>query len=287
MMERKPGPNGDCESLRLYLREIEEHKKLSAEEELRLARRIKAGDDLARERMIHANLRLVVHLARHFQGLGLPLSDLIGEGNIGLMKAVERFDPGRGTRLCTYAGYYIKLAMRLALSHQSRIIRLPVNVELTLFALRRIQRVLRYRLEREPSEEEVARQLRLPVAKVRRYLRAAMPSVSLEARTSQYNGGSLADMLPDENVAHPGDAIVEDHLFDAVRETLLTLLPRERHVLRERFGLTNGGPKSLDQIGGGLKMSKEGIRRVQNRGLKKLRWRLIAKYGLRGGRKIV
>ena len=229
--------------------------------------------------MIQSNLRLVVHMARDFEGLGLPLPDLISEGNIGLMKAVERFDPERGTRFSTYASYYIKLAMRLALSHQARIIRLPVSAEAMLSALRRAQSNLRHSLEREPSEEEVACHVRLPIRKVKQYLGAALQPVSLDA-SADPQGVSLAETLADESVPRPGEAVTEDRVFTLLRETMVTLPAREQQVLLERFGFYNGHKKTLDEVGAVLKMTKEGIRRLQNRGLKKLRLRLRARYGL-------
>jgi RNA polymerase primary sigma factor len=267
------------DSLHLYLREIGNHQTLSAAEESGLARRIRAGEQRAREQLILSNLKLVVHIARDFEGLGLPLTDLVSEGNLGLMKAIERFDPERGTRLSTYATYYIKLAMRLALSNQSRVIRLPVSAGALLMALRRAQNDLRHILERDPSEEEVASHVRLPVKKVKRCLRAAVQPVSLDA-TIDENGSTLGETLADETTARPGDAVMENRVFELVRETLLTLPAREQNVLLERFGFNNGHEKTLDEVGAVFKMTKEGVRRLQNRGLKKLRLRLKANYGL-------
>jgi RNA polymerase primary sigma factor len=229
--------------------------------------------------MILSNLRLVVHLARDYEGLGLPLADLISEGNLGLMKAIERFDPERGTRLSTYATYYIKLAMRLALSNQSRVVRLPVSAGALLLALRRAQSDLRHILERDPSEEEVASHVQLPVKKVKHCLRAALQPVSLDATVDE-KGITLGETLPDEATPRPGDAVMENRVFELVRETLLTLPTREQNVLLERFGFHNGHEKTLDEVGAVFKMTKEGIRRLQNRGLKKLRLRLKANYGL-------
>ena len=268
------------DSLSIYLREVGSHPMLSAEEELQLARRCRAGDARAREQMIQSNLRLVIYLARDFEGLGLPLPDLISEGNVGLMKAIDRFDPERGTRLSTYATFYIKLAMRLALSNQSRVIRIPVSAGTLLLALRRAQNHLRHDLEREPSEDEVASHVRLPIKKVRRCLRAALQPVSFDAPLDEEKGISLADALADESVPRPGEAVTENAVFGLLRETIETLPAREQQVLLERFGFHNGHLKTLDEVGAVFNMSKEGIRRLQNRGLKKLRLRLKAKYGM-------
>ncbi len=205
----KESSRGD--SLTLYLREIGQVKLLTPEEEIALAKKIKRGDKKAREQMITANLRLVVKIARDYQGLGLPLLDLINEGNIGLMKGVQRFDPGKGAKLSSYAAWWIKQAIRRALSNQSKTIRLPVHVVDKMAHIRKAEVKLRETLDREPTDEEVADDIGLDAGRVRRYREASRAPVSLDSPISHEDSTPISEVVADPNAAAPFDHIVGDN----------------------------------------------------------------------------
>ena len=262
-------PRGD--TLQLYLREIGQVKLLTAKEELALARRIKRGDKKAREQMITANLRLVVKIARDYEGLGLPLLDLINEGNIGLMKGVQRFDPGRGAKLSTYASWWIKQAVRRALSNQSKTIRLPVHVVDRLTHIRRAEVKLHDALDREPTDEEVADELGIDARRVRRYRDASRAPVSLDSPISTDNETSISEIVADANAAAPFDELVKNNDAEMMREVLATLDARESRILSMRFGLDNGRPKTLEEVGERLGVTRERIRQIQEQALQKMR----------------
>lgn len=262
-------PRGD--TLQLYLREIGQVKLLTAKEELALARRIKRGDKKAREQMITANLRLVVKIARDYEGLGLPLLDLINEGNIGLMKGVQRFDPGRGAKLSTYASWWIKQAVRRALSNQSKTIRLPVHVVDRLTHIRRAEVKLHDALDREPTDEEVADELGIDARRVRRYRDASRAPVSLDSPVSTDSETSISEIVADSNAAAPFDELVKNNDAEMMKEVLATLDGRESRILSMRFGLDNGRPKTLEEVGGRLGVTRERIRQIQEQALQKMR----------------
>jgi RNA polymerase primary sigma factor len=262
-------PRGD--TLQLYLREIGQVKLLTPKEEITLARRIKRGDKKAREQMITANLRLVVKIARDYEGLGLPLLDLINEGNIGLMKGVQRFDPGRGAKLSSYASWWIKQAVRRALSNQSKTIRLPVHVVDRLTHIRRAEVKLRETLDREPNDEEVADELGLDARRVRRYRDASRAPVSLDSPVSTDNETAISEIVADSNAAAPFDQLVKDNDSELVKEVLATLDARESRILAMRFGLDNGRPKTLEEVGARLGVTRERIRQIQEEALQKMR----------------
>jgi RNA polymerase primary sigma factor len=259
------------DTLQLYLREIGQVNLLTPEEEITLARRIRRGDKKARERMITANLRLVVKIAREYEGLGLPLPDLINEGNIGLMKGVQRFDPGKGAKLSTYASLWIKQAIRRALSNQSKTIRLPVHVFARMTHIRRAEVKLRETLDREPTDEEVADNLGLNTRLIRQYREAARAPVSLDSPVSTDDSTAISEHVADANAAAPFDELVRNNDHELMREVLATLDARESRILAMRFGLDNGRPKTLEEVGARLGLTRERIRQIQEQALQKMR----------------
>ena len=260
------------DSLQLYLREIGQVKLLTPQEEIALARRIKRGDKQAREDMIKANLRLVVKIARDYDDLGLPLLDLINEGNIGLMKGVERFDPRKGAKLSTYAAWWIKQSIKRALANQSKTIRLPVHVVDKLAHLRRAEIKLHDALDREPTDVELAEELHMNPRRVRQYRQASKAPVSLDAAIGQDDDSHhLADVVADPNAAAPFEKVVQDTDQELVREVLATLSPREHTILSRRFGLADGKPRTLEEVGAQLGLTRERIRQIQEEALRKLR----------------
>ncbi len=259
------------DTLQLYLREIGQVKLLTPQEEIMLAKRIRRGDKKAREQMITANLRLVVKIAREYEGLGLPLLDLINEGNIGLMKGVERFDSNKGAKLSTYASLWIKQAIRRALSNQSKTIRLPVHVFDKMTHIRRAEVELRETLDREPTDEEVADNLGLNTRRIRQYREAARAPVSLDSPISIDDSTSISEHVADANAAAPFDEIVKHNDNELMREVLATLDARESRILSMRFGLDNGRPKTLEEVGERLGVTRERIRQIQEQALQKMR----------------
>lgn len=261
--------NGD--SLQLYLREIGQVKLLTPEEEVALAKRIKRGDKHAREHMIKANLRLVVKIARDYENLGLPLLDLINEGNIGLMKGVERFDPKKGAKLSTYASWWIKQAIKRALANQSKTIRLPVHVVDKVAHIRRAELKLREALDREPTDEEVASELGLDARRVRRYRQASKAPVSLDAPLGDDDTERVAEVVADPNATLPSERLVYESDNALVQEILATLPPREREILALRFGLVDGKERTLEEVGVRFGVTRERIRQIQEEALKTIR----------------
>ncbi len=259
------------DALHLYLREVGQVPLLTPAEEITLARRIKRGDKAAREHMIKANLRLVVKIARDYEGLGLPLLDLISEGNIGLMKGVERFDPKKGAKLSSYASLWIKQRIKRALANQSKTIRLPVHVVDKLAHLRRAETRLRDVLEREPTDEELAHEVKLDPRRVRRYRLASKAPVSLDAPIGDDGLSRVSEVVADPNAALPFDRIIQETDASLVREVLATLTERESAILRLRFGLEDGRPKTLEEVGERMGVTRERIRQIQEEALKKLR----------------
>jgi RNA polymerase primary sigma factor len=266
--------DGDT-AFHLYLREIGQTPLLTPQEEIELARRIKRGDRRAREQMIKANLRLVVKIARDYENFGLPLLDLINEGNIGLMKGVERFDPKKGAKLSTYAAWWIKQAIKRALANQSKTIRLPVHVVDKLFHLRRAAAKLEETFGREPTDEELAGELDYPVARVRQLRRAAIRPTSLEAPIGDDETNRVADVVKDENADTPYEQLEEKANSALVHEMVETLDSREQAILRQRFGLDGDDRKTLEEIGEQFGVTRERIRQIEEIALKKLRKRIV------------
>jgi RNA polymerase primary sigma factor len=259
------------DTLQLYLNEIGQVKLLNREEEIQLAKRIKRGDKRAREKMITANLRLVVKIARDYEGLGLPLLDLINEGNIGLMKGVERFDPNKGAKLSTYAAWWIKQAIMSALANQAKTIRLPAHVIERVTKMRRAEVTLRETFDREPTDQELADHLGLNARRIRQYRQAAKSPVSLDAPLGENEPNQISDVVADPNAAAPFDRIVQENDAGLVRDAMAGLSERETAILGLRFGLDGAKPKTLEEIGAHFKLSRERIRQIQDEALVKMR----------------
>ncbi len=258
-------------ALSLYLRDAVEVPLLSVPEENALAARIKRGDAAAREHMIRANLRLVIKIARDYEGYGLPLLDLINEGNIGLMKGVERFDPAKGGKLSTYGAWWIKQSIKRALANQSKTIRLPVHLVDKVNRMRRAAHELRELFGREATEEELAEELDAPVKKVRLWMRASMKTASLDAPLGDEDSSPLADVVPASDTLDPYEDLEQRTVHEMVHRFLPGLQPRELSILQERFGLSGGPEKTLDEIGQRFGVTRERIRQLQNLALAKLR----------------
>jgi len=265
------------DTLQLYLREIGTVKLLTTEEELTLARRIRRGDKQAREQMITANLRLVVKMARSYQGMGLPLLDLINEGNIGLMKGVERFDPEKGVKLSSYASWWIKQAMRRALSNTSKTIRLPVHVVDKLTQVRKAESKLHEIFGRVPTDEEIADDLGLNVRRIRQYREASWAPVSLDSPLSADDSTAISEQVADANATAPFEALARNSDNQLVQEILATLDERESRILAMRFGLDDGQPKTLEEVGACLGVTRERIRQIQEQALQKMRVKIEKK----------
>jgi RNA polymerase primary sigma factor len=270
-VEVAPVESTHGDTLQLYLREIGRVKLLTLKEENELAKRIRRGDKQAREQMITANLRLVVKMARDYQGLGLPLLDLINEGNIGLMKAVQRFDPRKGAKLSSYASWWIKQAIRRALSNTSKTIRLPVHVVDTMAQVRKAEARLHETLGREPTDEEIADELGRNPRRIRQYREASRAPVSLDSPISADDSTAIADHVADANAAAPFEELVRNNDTAMVQEVLATLDKRESRILAMRFGLDDGRPKTLEEVGARLGVTRERIRQIQEQALQKMR----------------
>ena len=271
VVETVPIESARGDTLQLYLREIGQVKLLTPQEEVVLARRVQRGDKQAREQMITANLRLVVKMARDYQGLGLPFLDLINEGNIGLMKGVQRFDPRKGAKFSSYASWWIKQAIRRALSNTSKTVRLPVHVLDKLTQIRKAEARLHEALDREPTDEEVAADLGLNVRRIRQYRQAAWAPVSLDSPVSADDATSISERVADVNAAAPFDALVRRGDNDLMQDVLATLDKRESRILAMRFGLDDGRPKTLEEVGERLGVTRERIRQIQEQALEKMR----------------
>jgi RNA polymerase primary sigma factor len=262
--------DGDT-SIRLYLREIGQVKLLTPQEEIQLAARIKKGDKKAREHMIKANLRLVVKIARDYEGIGLPLLDLISEGNIGLMKAVERFDPKKGGKLSTYGSWWIKQSIKRALANQSKTIRLPVHLVDKISKMRRVGMRLQEELGREPTDGELADEMGLTATRVRQMRQAAIRPASLDAPIGDDESNNFSDVVEDENATSPYDNLEDKTVTGMLRDMVEHLDEREATILRFRFGLDGGTEKTLEEVGVKFGVTRERVRQIQNLALKKLR----------------
>ncbi len=263
-------------AIKLYLREIGQVKLLTPQEEIELAARIKQGDRTAREHMIKANLRLVVKIAHDYDGLGLPLLDLINEGNLGLMKAVERFDPAKGGKLSTYAAWWIKQSIKRALASQAKTIRLPVHLVDKISRMRRFAMKLQEVLGREPTDEELAEELGVAPARVAQLRMAAIRPASLDAPLGDEDSNTYGEIVEDERAEDPYVHLEEKTLRDMLGELITRLDAREQQILRYRFGLDGGPPRTLEEVGARFGVTRERIRQIQNLALTKLR-RMIAK----------
>jgi len=266
-VERQDGDS----AIRLYLREIGQVKLLTPQEEIELAAKIKKGDKKAREHMIKANLRLVVKIARDYEGIGLPLLDLISEGNIGLMKAVERFDPAKGGKLSTYGSWWIKQSIKRALANQSKTIRLPVHLVDKISKMRRTAMKLQEEFGREPSDEELAAELGTTAARVAQMRSAAIRPASLDAPVGDDDSNTYSEIVEDERASNPYDELEDKTVTGMLQDMVKHLDDREATILRYRFGLDGGNEKTLEEVGVKFGVTRERVRQIQNLALRKLR----------------
>ncbi|MFC7339246.1 RNA polymerase sigma factor RpoD/SigA [Haloferula chungangensis] len=258
-------------SLKLYMREISRTPLLTPEEEVVLAGKIKKGDKEARTQMISANLRLVVKIAQDYSGYGLPLSDLISEGNIGLMKAVERFDPEKGGKLSTYAAWWIKQSIKRALANQSKTIRLPVHMVDKIAKMRRISSMLGEALGREPTDEELSEELGLPRRKLAMLKQASQRPTSLDAPINEGEATQYGEIIGDESADNPLESLSDKNMHGELDDLLSVLDQRERQIIDERFGLNGKKPLTLEEVGREFGVTRERIRQLQNVALTKMR----------------
>lgn len=257
--------------VRMYLKEIGKVPLLSAEEEIELAKRMEAGDDSAKKRLAEANLRLVVSIAKRYVGRGMSFLDLIQEGNLGLIKAVEKFDYRKGYKFSTYATWWIRQAITRAIADQARTIRIPVHMVETINKLIRVSRQLLQELGREPLPEEIAEEMDIPVERVREILKISQEPVSLETPIGEEEDSHLGDFIQDENVPVPAEAAASTLLKEQLSEVLGTLTEREQKVLRLRFGMDDERARTLEEVGKEFKVTRERIRQIEAKALRKLR----------------
>jgi RNA polymerase primary sigma factor len=258
-------------AIKLYLREIGQVKLLTPQEEIELAAKIKKGDKKAREHMIKANLRLVVKIARDYEGLGLPLLDLISEGNIGLMKAVERFDPKKGGKLSTYGSWWIKQSIKRALANQSKTIRLPVHLVDKISKMRRTAMRMQEELGREPSDEELAAEIGTTAARVSQMRTASIRPASLDAPVGDDDSNNFSEIVEDERAENPYEELEDKTVTSMLQDMVKHLDHREATILRFRFGLDGGVEKTLEEVGEKFGVTRERVRQIQNLALRKLR----------------
>jgi len=257
--------------VRMYLKEIGKVPLLSAEEEIELAKKMEMGDLEAKQRLAEANLRLVVSIAKRYVGRGMLFLDLIQEGNLGLIKAVEKFDYRKGYKFSTYATWWIRQAITRAIADQARTIRIPVHMVETINKLIRVSRQLLQELGREPTPEEIAVQMNMPVERVREILKISQEPVSLETPIGEEEDSHLGDFIQDDNVPVPADAAAFTLLKEQLVEVLGTLTEREQKVLRLRFGLDDGRARTLEEVGKEFNVTRERIRQIEAKALRKLR----------------
>ena len=257
--------------VRMYLKEIGKVPLLTAEEEIDLAKRMEAGDEEAKKRLAEANLRLVVSIAKRYVGRGMLFLDLIQEGNLGLIKAVEKFDYNKGFKFSTYATWWIRQAITRAIADQARTIRIPVHMVETINKLVRVSRQLLQELGREPTPEEIAERMEIPVERVREILKISQEPVSLETPIGEEEDSHLGDFIQDDNVPVPAEAAAFTLLKEQLVEVLGTLTEREQKVLRLRFGLDDGRARTLEEVGREINVTRERIRQIEAKALRKLR----------------
>ena len=257
--------------VRMYLKEIGRISLLSADQEMELSVRVANGDDSARNELAESNLRLVVSIAKRYVGRGLLFLDLIQEGNIGLMKAVEKFDFEKGYKFSTYATWWIRQAITRALADQARTIRVPVHMVETINKMARIQRQMTLELNREPSDEELAKKMGISVDKVREVIKIAQDPVSLEAPIGEEEDSHLGDFIKDESSLSPEEYATNEILKEEIKAVLSTLQPREQQVLELRFGLVDGTSYTLEEVGKRFNVTRERIRQIEAKALRKLR----------------
>ena len=257
--------------VRMYLKEIGKVPLLSPEEEIELAKRMELGDENARKRLAEANLRLVVSIAKRYVGRGMQFLDLIQEGNLGLIKAVEKYDYSKGFKFSTYATWWIRQAITRAIADQARTIRIPVHMVETINRLIRTSRQLLQELGREPTPEEIAEKMEMPVERVREIMKISQDPVSLETPIGEEEDSHLGDFIQDDEASQPSEEASYTLLREQLEEVLSTLTPREEQVLRMRFGLIDGKPHTLEEVGKEFDVTRERIRQIESKALRKLR----------------
>lgn len=257
--------------VRMYLKEIGKVPLLSADEEIDLAQRMEKGDPEAKKRLAEANLRLVVSIAKRYVGRGMLFLDLIQEGNLGLIKAVEKFDYRKGYKFSTYATWWIRQAITRAIADQARTIRIPVHMVETINKLIRVSRQLLQELGKEPQPEEIAKEMNMPVEKVREIMKISQEPVSLETPIGEEEDSHLGDFIPDDDAPAPSEAAAFTLLKEQLIDVLDTLTPREEKVLRLRFGLDDGRARTLEEVGKEFNVTRERIRQIEAKALRKLR----------------
>ncbi len=262
---------GVDDPVRMYLKEIGKVPLLSPDEEIELAKKIELGDEEAKKKLAESNLRLVVSIAKRYAGRGMQLLDLIQEGNLGLIKAVEKFDYRKGYKFSTYATWWIRQAITRAIADQARTIRIPVHMVETINRLVRTQRQLVQKLGREATPEELAKELDMPVDRVREIMKISQDPVSLETPIGEEEDSHLGDFIQDDNVEVPADAATYRLLHEQLMDVLSTLTEREQRVLRLRFGLDDGRPRTLEEVGRQFNVTRERIRQIEAKALRKLR----------------
>ena len=268
---RSPRRAGDLDAYDQYMNEVGKVDLLTPQQEIALAARVREGDETAREHMIRANLRFVVKLARDYEGLGLPLLDLINEGNIGLIKAVEKFDPSKGGKLTTYSAWWIKQSMRRALANQSRTIRLPVNAVDQIYHMHKAAQAFEQVHDRQPTDSELAGVLGLNLGRIAELRRAQVRTTSLDTPVNEDHSGTLREMVPDESSIDPSTETQDRNDLSQLNSFMESLNARETVILRQRFGLDGSQEKTLEEIGREFGLTRERIRQLQNKALNKLR----------------
>lgn len=264
-------PSSDRNVMRTYMQEIGKTPLLTKEEEIELAARIKKGDKAARDHMISANLRLVVKIAHDYNNFGLPLLDLISEGNIGLIKAVERFDPSKGGKLSTYAAWWIKQSIKRALANQSKTIRLPVHLVDRIAKMRKVTAELAEELDREPTDEEIAYTMGLPVNKIAHLKSVSVRPSSLDAPVGEDGDTTFGELVGDENEASPLENLQEKSISNDIKSVIDQLEGREAKIIHLRFGLDGNHPLTLEEVGERFEITRERVRQIQNIALHKMR----------------
>ena len=266
-----PDGVGIEDPVRMYLKEIGKVPLLSADEEIELAKRMEVGDEDAKKRLAEANLRLVVSIAKRYVGRGMLFLDLIQEGNLGLIKAVEKFDYRKGYKFSTYATWWIRQAITRAIADQARTIRIPVHMVETINKLIRVSRQLLQELGREPTPEEIAKEMDMPVERVREILKISQEPVSLETPIGEEEDSHLGDFIQDEHIPVPADEAAHTLLREQLEKVMDTLSEREQKVLALRFGLEDGKPHTLEEVGREFQVTRERIRQIEAKALRKLR----------------
>jgi len=270
-------PADERNSMRTYLQEIGQFSLLTPAQEVELANRIKKGDKAARDQMISANLRLVVKIAHDYNNFGLPLSDLISEGNIGLIKAVERFDPEKGGKLSTYAAWWIKQSIKRALANQGKAIRLPVHLVDKIAKMRKISAELAEELGRDPTDDELSQVLEIPVSKIAHYKSVSVRPTSLDAPVGDQDDTAFGEIIGDEQAVNPFESLREKSIFNDINQMIADELDdREEKIIRMRFGLDGDAPMTLEEVGEAFDITRERVRQLQNIALTKMRKKMMS-----------